>query len=103
MCVKGTGLILKELHCSSYLGGRAASKHRAPLKQTGEDRRARLMMGPTQLTYTSTDTHVYADARLRSQTHWSKDEREEFVPGRGVVEINLQSVERIERSISPCL
>lgn len=33
------------------------------------------MMGPTQLTYTCVDTHAYADARMHSQTHQSKDER----------------------------
>lgn len=67
---KGTGSVLKWLRCSSLFGGHAApSKHRALLKQTGEDRRARLMMGSTQLTYTCIDTLAYTDARMNSQTH----------------------------------
>lgn len=75
VCVKGTGSVLKWLRCSSLFGGHAApSKHRAPLKQTGEDRRARLMMGSTQLSYTCMDTHtrtqmqVYTHKLARAKT-----------------------------------
>lgn len=61
VCVKRACWVLKWLRCSSLFGGHAASsKHRALLKQTGQDRRARLMMGSMRLTHTCIDTRTPA-------------------------------------------
>lgn len=67
---KGNRLGFEVVRCTSRFGGHAApSKHKAPLKQTGEDRRARLMMGPTQLTYTCIDTHTHTHTQMHIYTH----------------------------------
>lgn len=58
------------------LRGRAAlSKHRALPEQTGEDSRARLMMGSTQLTYTCIDTNTGTPSRQgRDERNLSPEE-----------------------------
>lgn len=95
-CVsKESRLSFKWLRWSRFFGGHAApSKHRALLKQTGEDRQARLMMGFIQLTYARTDTSIH---RCTFTLTDSVEQRwEEFVPGRGVVKLDWWSGEQMK-------
>lgn len=50
------------------------------------------MMRPTQPTCTRTDPRAYSDAR--TLTGSAEQRQEEFVPGRGVVEINRHSAQK---------